>query len=136
MSLVSQNRYRCPNECKTNPCPVFPESQSYFLKEKAWCDEEYRERYYAIEHGGCTSHSDFQISTEWEIEKDKTDKFNSGVEFGIEFGRSDERKKLIDKIISGVERQRKSVSAYPQKVEALSLAIDVVESFRKSGDEQ
>lgn len=48
---------RCPNECKTDPCPVFPKEQAQMLKEKAWCDKEYREKYSVITSGGCASYS-------------------------------------------------------------------------------
>jgi hypothetical protein len=122
------NQYRCET-CKNRECPL----PKYYSDNSEKFETGLM--YPLSEVVGCASHSDFQESTEWEIEKDKTDKFNSGVEFGIEFGRADEREIVLNKIISGIERQRKDILAYPQKVEALSLAIDVVESFRKSKQE-
>ena len=41
------------------------------------------------------------------------------------------REELLDKIIKRIDRQRVAVGANPSKVEGLSLAIDIVESFRR-----
>jgi hypothetical protein len=46
-----------------------------------------------------------------------------------------ERDKVLDKLIKAIDRQRVAVGANPSKVEGLSLAIDIVESFRQQAGE-